>query len=163
MAVLNTKYGYLFLAEPETGSRAAAAAMLQHDGHQHVPGHHITHWQVRQKGCLEDVVIFSVVRNPLDILVTRTLKGQHHSLRQHICRCAGKRFYYHYGCDRLLRYERGLESELNKFFKSIGAPSIHLDVIGKSINKTSWETYYSEADLEIAKLLIPEIEAYGYG
>jgi len=168
MAVLNENYGYLFLAEPETGSRACAAALMQHDGSKNVGSHHHSQWQLLNKGVidratLDCVVVFSVIRNPLDILVTRTLKGSKHSLSHHIAKYTFRKlFFRHHGCDRLLRYERGLEIELCVFLHSIGAPRAKLDLIGKSPNKMYWSDYYTEADLEIAKLLIPEIEAYGY-
>lgn len=167
MAVLNKKYRYLYLAEPETGSRSCAAALKQHKGSEIIPGHHIDPWQMLKRGLidiktLKNVITFSFIRNPLDILVSRTLKGSKHSLRFHINRCHGRLFYKHHGCDQLLRYEYGLEKELNLFLGSIGAPRITLDMIGKSADKKPWRTYYTEADLEFARLLIPEIEAYGY-
>ncbi|GAJ02832.1 unnamed protein product [marine sediment metagenome] len=169
MAVLNLKYGYLYLAEPETGSRSTVAALTgQHDGSEIRGGHHASQWQILKSKMitpaeLASVITFSVVRNPLDILITRTLKGSKHSLIYNISRYVNKRlFYKHYGCDRLLRYEDGLEDVINEFFSNINAPPVHLDMIGKSENKKPWHYYYTDIELEFARLLIPEIEAYGY-
>jgi hypothetical protein len=158
MAIVNRKYGYIYLAEPHTGSRACAKALLQHEGSEQV-GHH-------EYIDIPGLVSFSVVRHPLDIIVTYF----HHDKRSffevvlaHVKRSHDSIFYYFaWQTNRVLRYENGLAKEVNEFLRSIDAPPVDFEIIKPTPNKQFWWTYFDDTTIRIIEVLLPELSKYGY-
>ncbi len=73
MAVVNTQVGFVFLANPHTGSRATTTALLHIEGSIEVSYHHADLDKV-YAACPDAAnchTVFHVVRNPLDWLVSR--------------------------------------------------------------------------------------------
>jgi hypothetical protein len=171
MAVLNRKYGYLFLAEPHCASRAVGEALAQHEGSVVLDT-----WVHNPLSALvelgfvrphETLFKFSVVRHPADFLVTK----YHHLTGWH---AKGFRAFLHSELekleplfmhanwmDRTIRYER-LQSELNDVLEARGAPPVTLNVIGKTENKKPWRSYYTDRDLRLLNGILSEVLIYGY-
>jgi hypothetical protein len=161
MAIVNRKYGYVYLAEPHTGSRACLKALQQHEGFEHNGSHH-------EKADLtaDGLTTFSVVRHPLEIITTYF----HHDKRNffevvlaHVKRSRDPGFYYHAATsDRLLRYENGLSKEVNNFFESIGAPPVDFEITRPTAGKRDWWEYFDDITIRIVEVLLPEIKVFGY-
>jgi hypothetical protein len=161
MAIVNRKYGYVYLAEPHTGSRACLKALEQHAGFEHNNSHH------EKADCTADgLITFSVVRHPLEIIATYF----HHDKRDffetvlaHVRRSRDSGFYYHAEqSDRVLRYENGLAEEVNAFFKTIGAPPVDFEIVRPTQDKRPWWEYFDAATIRIVEVLLPEIKGFGY-
>ena len=168
MAILNRKYGYLFLSEPYCASRAVKSALAEQDGsvvldtwvHNSFP-------KLVQLGFLkyhEPVYKFSIIRNPLDYLVTKFhhLTGWHKNGFQSFLRAqSGTQFLHANDVDKTLRYEH-LESQLNELLESRGAPPVSLTVVGKTESKRPWQSYYMADDIAVARAQVSDFRLYGY-
>jgi hypothetical protein len=171
MAILNRKYGYLFLAEPYCASRAIEQALLVHDGSEHLDTWiHDTLPKLVERGFVTPhapFYKFSVVRHPADLLVTK----YHHLTGWHK---KGFRAFLHNELeklepifmhanlmDRTLKYEV-LQPQLNDILEARGAPPVALQVLGKTEDKKPWRSYYNDRDLRLLNSLLPELHTYGY-
>lgn len=168
MAVINRKYGYLFLAEPYCASRSIEQALLIHDGSWHMNAW--THETFEKLIQLEEITRheplfkFSVVRNPADYLVTK----YHHLTSWHgrgfeafLAEQRSPLFLHADTVDRVVRYER-LESELNAVLESRGAPEVKLQTIGQTPGKKSYRSYYESHNAQDLIHGRIEFRTYGY-
>lgn len=171
MAILNRKYGYLFLAEPYCASRAVGTALAQQDGSVVLDTWvHNTFPKLVQLGFVqfhEPIYKFSVVRDPADYLVTKYhhLTGWHKNgfrsfLRSHL-ENPQPLFMHPEDTDKTLRYEF-LEQHLNGLLEDRGAPTVKLNIVGKTADKKPLQAYYTPEDLTYAREKIPEFRTYGY-
>lgn len=158
MAIVNRKYGYIYLAEPHTGSRACHKALLQHEDSEQV-GHH-------DYVDIPGLISFSVVRHPLDVIVTyfhQDKRSFFEVVLAHVKRSRDPFFYYHaWRADRVLRYENGLAKEVNSFLELIGAPPVDFEIVKPTSNKRPWWTYFDDTTIRIVEVLLPELSKYGY-
>jgi hypothetical protein len=161
VAIVNHKYGYVYLAEPHTGSRACIKALEQHDGFEINSSHH-----EKADRTADGLVTFSVVRHPLDIIATYFHHGKRtffENVLANVKRSRDPGFYYHAGqSDRVLRYENGLAKEVNAFFGTIGAPPVDFEIIHPTKDKRPWWEYFDETTIRIVEVLLPEIKGFGY-
>jgi predicted RNase H-like HicB family nuclease len=171
MAIVNRKYGYLFLAEPYCASRAMSAALAEQEGsevldtwvHNRFP----TLVELGFVKYHEPLFKFSVIRNPADFLVTKylNLSGWHANGFKAFLRAqlmSDQPLFMHANdVDKTLRYEY-LESHLNELLEFLGAPPVTLPVIGKTEDKKYWASYYTPEDLAYIREHIPEFRIYGY-
>ena len=171
MAIVNRKYGYLFLAEPYCASRAVGEALAEHEGSVvldtwvHDPIEKLCKLGLVQAH--EPLLKFSIVRHPADYLVTKYhhLTGWHKKgfrafLRSQL-ESHESLFIHANDTDRTLRYE-ALLPQLNDILESRGAPPIKLNVVGKTEGKKPWRSYYSEKDLRILPAFLHEFQTFGY-
>jgi hypothetical protein len=173
MAILNRKYGYLFLAEPYCASRAVAKALLTQDGSVDLVDTwvHNPFEKLVELGIVkyhEPLYKFSVIRNPADLLVTKYhhLTGWHKQgfkpfLRSHLEAPGPSLFMHAAVMDKTLRYER-LESELNDTLEARGAPPVKLELIGKTETKKHWRSYYSDDEIKTMLERLPDFKTFGY-
>lgn len=176
MAVVNDQFKYVFLAEEHTGSRAMTKALMEIPGSRIAGRHHITLKQLLdrrylQPRLLKSYTVFCVVRNPADIMVTRWILGSDQRstpFRRYIRRVIeawpnpNKVFFKHaHTADSVLKYER-LETDLKQLSGQLVMPMPTLQVVGKTPEKESWETYYTSDDLNFMLERYPEITKFGY-
>lgn len=141
-----------FILPPKTGSRSVEAALRGLGGKVYAGRHGVDTFLLEGSN-----VSYATVRNPYDVLVswyhyeprgarTKTTfrayldgldkrKNGHleHSVL-HFAECAGK----------FLRYEDGLEAQLNLALDAAGYDPVTLNVIGQAVNRKPWPTYYSD-------------------
>lgn len=171
MAIVNRKYGYLFLAEPYCASRAVEQALLVHDGSEHLDCWvHEPLAKLCDLGFVrpnEPLFKFSVVRHPCDYLVTKYhhltgwhKKGFREFLRAHL-ENPETLFMHAAVMDRTLKYEL-LQSQLNDILEARDAPPVELQVIGKTEDKKHWRSYYSVGDIWSIDERLPDFKTYGY-
>jgi hypothetical protein len=183
MAVINHKYRFVFLAEPHTGSRAVRDALCGLDGSTETNGdHHLDLIGCVEAGVLshneaELYTVFSVIRDPHDILVSRWLyhNRQRSPFADFVMRaCISEQFGYDGDLqstlfwrtaeqvDWFIRYgtlQRGLDTLL----KYIGAPPIgELPVVGKSKEKPDWRDMWGASLEMFARKHFPDIRRYDY-
>lgn len=162
MAYYHSKSKLVYLATPKTGSRATARA-LQEIGFERTGGHH---------GGLEDVEgsvksAATAIRDPKDILASWTRQNIKPSMtpeeiaKNEIDTNAwvdenGRVAHHHLGeATEVLRYENGLESEVNKWLSNHGLPSIGLNQVGGStgsLTESQWEVIKNHTREERIKL-----------
>jgi hypothetical protein len=121
-------------------------------------------------GADEKFLVFSVIRNPLDWLVTRYF----HLTSFH--RGGFKKFIEHQTTDgqldslvfqhapvsnRIARYEN-LEPDLNTILKRFGLQIGTLPVVGKTAGKQDYREYYDLEDVERVRAYLKNKETYGY-
>lgn len=171
MAVVNRKFNYLFLAEPHTASRSLREALLQHPQSEEVGSHHATLKELEQRGVrrLRRCYMFSVVRNPADVLVTKWLHSKPEiTLGQYIGSLAIqtpdlKNLLFRHTQDsrHLLHYEN-LQTELDTLLGGLGIPFVELPTIGQTPDKRPWPEYYGYNELDTVIRHFPEATAFGY-
>lgn len=171
MAVLNRKYGYLFLAEPYCASRAIGIALAQQEGSEVLDTWvHNPLRKLVEEGFVayhDPLYKFSVVRNPADLLVTKYhhLTGWHKQGFQRFLESEFREpttlFMHGNDADKTLRYEH-LESQLNDLLTDRGAPTVSLTVVGKTETKQAWRSYYPDEVLRRMVERLPDFKTYGY-
>ena len=183
MAVINHKYQFVFLAEPHTGSRAVRDALCGLDGSVETNGdHHLDLHGCVAAGFLsiaaaEVYTVFSTIRDPHDILVSRWLYHTcHHSsfadfvMRAHISEQIGyagdlqSTLFWRTAkqVDWFLRYET-LHAGLNVLLAGRGVPQIkELPVVGKSEEKPDWRDMWSMPLEAYARKHFPDVRRYDY-
>jgi hypothetical protein len=171
MAIVNRKYGYLFLAEPYCASRAVGEALAAQEGSEVLDTWvHNTFPKLVELGFVkyhEPLYKFSVVRNPADYLVTKYhhLTGWHKNGFKAFLRSTLETpqplFMHANDVDKTLRFEL-LESQLNDVLEARGAPPVKLAVVGQTRDKKHWESYYTPGDLEHIRENLPDFRTYGY-
>lgn len=177
MAVVNKQYGFVFLAEPHTGSRAVRDALLTLDGSVETNGdHHLDIVGCWRKGFITEIeadefTIFATIRNPYDLLVTRWWyhARQTHSFKTWIAKIAweteqqdGTLFWRSRDVvDWFIRFEH-LDVGLNTVLNGCECPTVTVEHVGATIGKPDWRTmWYPELD-QLARYRFPDIERYGY-
>lgn len=169
MAIVNTTYNYIFLAEKHCASRVLRDVLLQHPGSENVPPHHATLGELtaicpvlRQNP--GDFLVFSVVRNPADILVTMHFANSFQEYLRTMSRPLAHTFFQHVrGVDAELRYEN-LECELNIILEAAGAPKVSIPRKEEYVTggKKPWPSYYEKEDIDHIIRSFPEIRRQGY-
>jgi len=172
MAIVNRKYGYLFLAEPYCASRAVGIALAQHEGSVvldcwvHEPLRRL--YELDMVRPHEPLFKFSIVRHPGDYLVTKYhhLTGWHKRgfrefLRAHLEPAEPTLFMHAAVMDRTLKFEL-LQTQLNDILEARDAPPVELPVIGKTKDKKHWRSYYSTGDIWHIDEILPDFKTYGY-
>lgn len=153
MAVLNKKYGYLFLSEPHCASRSVSKALVtQHDGSVEV-GQHDTFRKLQLDGFVkyEPIWRFSIVRHPCDWMVTRYCHmtqwhnyGFTNFVIYHLKYCWQGTIFQHardvHGIIKLEELGRGLEVILS----SIQAPMVYPELIGETVEKAPWQELFTK-------------------
>jgi hypothetical protein len=177
MAVVNDRYGYVFLAEKHTASQAMRDALLSQPGSRPAGRHHARLKELWRKKYLqghrhEGYLSFCVVRNPADVMVTRWLMDPDSNntpfpryIRQMLLNCPdpGKFFFQHaHSVNRVLRYEH-LMDDLTRLMNGFGASVPVLTEVGKTPDKDYWDTYYISDDLVFMLENYPEVVKFGYG
>lgn len=183
MAVINKRFGFVFLAEPHTGSRAVRDALCTLEGSVETNGeHHLDLPGCVQKGVLseseaEDFLVFSTIRDPHSLLLSRWLLHgrQENSFRVFLrlaCQseqqtlageCATTLFWRTSGqVNWFIRYETLLQG-LNTIVDSLGAPEFdRLPIVGQTKDKPYWQALW-DGELEIwARVAFPDIDRYAY-
>lgn len=183
MAVINHKYQFVFLAEPHTGSRAVRDALCKLEGSVETNGnHHIDLFGCVSAGYLshdeaELFTVFSAVRDPHDVLVSRWL---YHNRKvtpfaNFVDRARvseqigysgdieGTLFWRTYEqVDWFVRYET-LHKGLNVLLASLGAPVIEeLPFVGKSEGRPDWRDLWSTPLESYARKHFPDVRRYHY-
>jgi hypothetical protein len=154
-------------------------------------GHHATLEQVRET--VSDKMtgnerVIAFVRNPYDLIVTWFLREQGRSRMKYLGRILGHpptlaefieawtreqpdvyfvdgRIFYHADeADQVLRYERGLDREINSVLRKLrGVPSVEIRVENETPNKDHWSMYYDAKAYEAANTAFQhEFVKYGY-
>ncbi len=158
MAVINKNW--LYLAEGYTGSRATAEALLKIDGSKSIGSHHETWPSLAKKGLFkENKLTFSVVRHPLDIIATQCAKGSRHPVSHWLIRRYRHRdpFYFHRP-DFIIRYERGISTEISDIIQK----DIDIPIRFPTPTKKPWRDIFTDADYLFACSTIPELFTLGY-
>jgi hypothetical protein len=175
MAVANGKWNFIFLAEPHTASRSVRDALLKLQGSYKAGSHHVPiqallNYRLLRHCQRSRYTTFCVVRNPADIMVTLWLQSstyeQGETLAKYIRRWGTKKpdpfFFMHANqADEVIRYEN-LHEELNQLLQRLQAPSVKLEVVGRTQDKVHWYMYYTPADLKYMLDHFPEIAQWGY-
>jgi hypothetical protein len=183
MAVINHQYQFVFLAEPHTGSRAIRDALCRLEGSVETNGNH----HLDLLGCVEAdylshdeaelFTVFSTIRDPHDILVSRWLYHNHPRsffdnfvARARVSEQVGydgdikpTLFWRTYQqVDWFIRYET-LHKGLNVLLAGLGAPVIEeLPVVGKSEEKPDWRDMWSMVLEAYARKHFPDVRRYDY-
>ena len=170
---------FCLICHPKTGSQAARAA-LRKAGCRH--GSHHSFEEDEINFILDnDGIVASVVRNPFDSIVSWWAFGELMcKKRQH----AGKPapflywlprilesgnnwiekglFYAAEHCNRIIRYEDGVEAQLNKLLAECGLPAIKMDIVGDSPRGPYQDYYDIPAALMVDRYFRKEIDRWGY-
>lgn len=161
MAVINCKKGWLFLAEGYTGSRAYAEALLKLDGSEEVGRHHARWPELRDKGLINplSLKIFSVVRNPLDIIATQCAQDYKDIVPYWLTRrFLSRQSFFMHRPDITIRYEDSLKTMV----ESIVEETIDVGIKFKTEGKVKWQDIFTRDDIEFALAIIPELITLGY-
>lgn len=169
MAIVNTTYHYVFLAEKHCASRVLRDILLQQPGSEYVAPHHATLGEVMAvcpvlRENPDDFLVFSVVRNPADILVTMHFANSFQGYLRGIGRPPTHAFFQHVEyVDAELRYEN-LERELNAILEPMGAPKVTIPRKEEYITggKNPWPSYYEKEDINYIISSFPEVRRWGY-
>jgi hypothetical protein len=183
MAVINHKYRFVFLAEPYTGSRAVRDALCGLDGSVETNGDH----HLGLRGCVdggwlshneaEAYTVFSTIRDPHDILVSRWLYHNHQRSFFDVFVAKARRseqttysgdlkptLFWRTAeqVDWFIRYET-LHAALNVLLAHLGAPVIkELPVVGRSLDKPDWRDMWDMSLEAYARKFFPDIRRYDY-
>jgi hypothetical protein len=183
MAVINKHFGFVFLAEPHTGSQATRDALCTLEGSVETNGeHHLDLPGCVQKGFLskseaEDFLVFSTIRDPHSLLLTRWLRhGQQENPFRVFLRlactteqqtlygqCVTTLFWRTAGqVNWFIRYETLLQG-LNTIVDSLGAPEFEsLPLVGQTKDKPYWPSLWDEDLEEWSRVAFPDIYRYAY-
>jgi hypothetical protein len=169
MAVVNTTYNYIFLAEKHCASRVLRDVLLEQPGSECVAPHHASYNEVLDACPVVrenpgDFTTFSVVRNPADILVTMHFANSFQGYLRDVGGDPGRTFFQHIGdVDLELRYEN-LERELNVVLEAFQAPLVKLPRKEEYVTggKNPWPAYYEKEDIDFILSVHPEIHIWGY-
>lgn len=161
MAIINSCYGFVFIAEPHTGSRAIRDTLQQLEGSEETNGdHHMTLFDCQNKGYLtrtqaRNYLVFSAIRNPYDLLITRWWFHARNSFtfKEYVMDIGweqeqnGTLFWRSQAdVDYHIRHEH-LEIGLNNLLRGLGCEEVSLPVIGETIGKSDWISWwYPELD-----------------
>lgn len=126
-------------------------------------------------------VVFAAVRNPYDVIVSWYLRNRTHfqvphgaSLLQFLRAWVeldaepfmrdGRLFYVAADARHVMRYERGIESELNHVLRKIPMmPAVTLTRENVTLGKIHWSTYYDRETYEfVNETFAHDISQYGY-
>lgn len=176
MALIHRERNLIFLAEPHTASRAVKRALLRaENGWEYVMPHHATTYQLIENNVLTEAevlasIILSVIRNPLDVLVTqwRYSSFQNGSFASYLGEVKGKpeleeplRGYWKQA-NRIIYYEH-LTEDWRWFFPK-GPPLEHFHA-DRTDKKGHWSDHYRDKLSWVAYLLEQYkefLDAYGY-
>lgn len=169
MAIVNKKYHYVFLAEKHCASRVLRDVLLQQPGSEYVASHHATLGEVTAvcpvlRENPDDFLVFSVVRNPADLLVTMHLANSFQDYIRGIGRPPVHAFFQHTNdVDAVLCYEN-LERELNAILKPMGAPKVSIPRKEEYVTsgKNPWPAYYEEEDINYVISSFPDVRRWSY-
>lgn len=176
MSVVNHKYRYIFCHEPYAAGRAIEKALMRHEGSQNFNGeHHIDvikmighEWVTEEQ--FDKYWKFRVIRNPYDWLVTawihndssKTMFSEWVMTKGLGLITYGTLFWrYHEQVDQDLRYEN-LQNELNQCLWSQGAPTVRLEVVGKTVDKPRWDEMITVSDARRLEKLYSDIRRFRY-
>ena len=169
MAVVNTTYNYIFLAEKHCASRVLRDVLLEQPGSEYVAPHHASYDEVLDACPVvrenpDDFTTFSVVRNPADILVTMHFANSFQGYLRDVGQHPGGLFFQHAkDVDIPLVYEN-LDRELNIVLEAFQAPSVKLPRKEEYVTggKNPWPAYYEKEDIDFILSVYPEIHMWGY-
>lgn len=177
MAIVNKHFGFVFLAEPHTGSRAVRDALLALKGSVETNGdHHLGLYGCYKRGYLSEIeadefTIFAVIRNPYDLLVTRwwyhargtfIFKDWVSDIAWETEQEDNTLFWRTKDVvDWFIRYEH-LEVGLNTVLDGVNAPSVDIPVVGRTVGKPDWRDMWFPALDRVARFHYPDIERYDY-
>lgn len=183
MAVVNKRFGFVFLAEPHTGSQATRDALCTLEGSVETNGeHHLDLTGCVREGFLseseaEAFLVFSTIRDPHSLLLTRWFRHGHPgdtfrvflrlactSEQQTLDgRCATTLFWRTTGqVNWFIRYEKLLQG-LNTILGSLGAPEFErLPLVGQTEDKPYWPSLWNEVLEEWSHIAFPDIYRYDY-
>ena len=175
MAVINRKYGYLFLAEPHCATRSVEAALQRQRGSQVIQTAwtHATYQELLDQCVVtinEPLFKFSVIRHPCDWAVTRyhQMTGWHKEgfaafIKYHLDNglWANSIFVHARYSDYTIRFE-SLQSALNAVLESRGSPPVCLGRLGETADRKSWPSYFTRTLLQSFADGIPDFRTYGY-
>lgn len=169
MAIVNKKYRYVFLAEKHCASRILRDVLSQHPGSEIVPPHHATLEELTAicpalRENPDDFFVFSVVRNPADILVTMHFANSFQEYLRTVNLNPTHTFFQHVEDGSVeLRYEN-LERELNTVLETLGAPKVSIPRKEEYVTggKNPWPAYYEKEDIDHIIRSFPEIMRWGY-
>lgn len=154
-------------------------------------GHHATLDQVKETAgdqMTGNEKVFAFVRNPYDLAVTWYLREKGRSRMKYIGKMLGRRpmlkdfietwakekpevyfkdgriFYHAAEADVVLRYERGLEREVNSVLRKLGeVPSVTVAVENETPDKDHWSMYYDAETYKVINAAFQhEFVEYGY-
>lgn len=150
----------LFLAEGYCASRAITSALKKIPNAIEFGSQHETWPSLAAKGFfMGDITTYSVVRHPLDIIATQCGKGSffppHCWLRR---RYRHRDPFFCHRCDVTLRYERGLQWQIEEILQQ----RIDLEIIAPTVKKKPWEAIFDDYDYKFALATIPELFTLGY-
>lgn len=182
MAVVNHKYGYIFLHEPHTGGRAMEAALMSHEGSHNCNGNHhatlkdiICNEYATREQCAE-YKLFRVIRHPLDWLTTAWVthtkrrvpfvvwvftdgKFQMQDTPMHEYKTL---FWRHaWPTVRKLRYET-LQMELLDVLQCVGAPPVYLEKIGVTKDKPNWRDLLTVQQAQQLRNIYTDFDLHRY-
>ena len=169
MAVVNKKYGYIFLAEKHCASRVLRDVLLGQPGSEYVAPHHASYNEVLDACPVVrenpgDFTTFSVVRNPADILVTMHFAKSFQDYLRDVGSNPRRIFFQHADhVDIQLIYEN-LERELHIVLEAFQAPKVVLPRKEEYVTggKNPWPSYYEKEDIDFILSTYPEIWNWGY-
>ena len=170
MAIINTTFRYLFLAEPHCACRAIEKALLQQPGSSSVNAWvHASRTELIKSGIDRNLFVFSIVRHPADWIVTRYhhLTGWHRQgfkafVEYHLDNELWERSVFMHGlfADQTLRYEH-LHTTLNQLLANLSAPPVQLERVGETPGKKPWRSYYTP-ELLARVVALPDFLTFGY-
>jgi len=173
MAVVNHRFRYIFLAERRCASRVLSDVLSFQPGSEFLSPHHAAYHEVVDNSpalqqfpmhSSQEYTVFSVVRNPADILVTMHRSNSFQEYMRHMSHGRTCMFFQHvHAADAVLRYEN-LEHDLNTFLKGLGAPEVTIPYKEEYVTglKNPWPSYYEKRDIDFILSVFPEIERWGY-
>ena len=179
---------FVYLCTPHTASNATVAALKKIPGVINVkdPAGNVTyHSTLEQIRTVQELtateLVFSAVRNPYDSLVSwylrnRTYRGYKPGLsfveffnewmkRDPWPYVHNGSLFYHAPVSRIvMRYERGIEKEVNSVLRKIaGMPQVRLDLENETEGKDHWSTYYDEESYAwVNETFRDDIANFGY-
>lgn len=160
VAVYNHHHNFFFLAEPYSASRSIHRALMEIPGSESVGSHHSMANQLPGYW-LSGAITFSVVRNPLDRLVTcyHHMTGWHRQGFHEFVRATlpGKETQYLHtqSSDVFLCFDR-LKQELTQLMFQCGVPHFELTThLGATVSKRPYASYYTLALIQFVRDTIP--------
>lgn len=169
MAIVNTKYKFIFLFEPHTASRSTRTALKTLEGSKEIGDHHITIHKMNRRNMLskreKDYPTISAIRNPFDHIVTHYFcsDGGRRTFKEWVSGYLNNysEIFRHADSDYFIRYE-ALPDSLNGILKEMNAPEVELPYIGKTKHKPDWKSMYSDEVRRLVEINLTNMYGYGF-
>lgn len=148
---------FAFIAHPKTGSQSCRLALKRDLRAQQVRGHHTVDEPTVDRLTESNGIIACTVRNPFDVMVSWYFYSHRHADQlpdfsewvTHTIEAGNGwieqgMFYGAKHCNAIIRFEDGVERQLNRFLTKCGLPNVSLDYVG-STKHNEYRYYYEPA------------------